>query len=487
MAPPPCGPGRNTPPWAESLRSVRQPLRKTPADPPCVSALIPPSFPSGCDHHFYYQHDQHDQSDQHDRRWRRTSRTDSPAAPPARSLSPTRRRAPRAAAVHRDRRRRARRERDRPQLRRARHRARSASAAPPIARPAAASARSAPARRRRAPRGEGGQGAAREGEEGGEARARGAGRRGGGDRRGRRRAPPRGGGGRGGGEGGGGGGGDARSQHRRSRPTVVARIDLDVFDVRHRRLRRAHESATRYGRPRARCRHVSRRRRHHPQAIERRLIRPLPPGASAARLAGVGRAAVGVVVGVKEFGVFVACGAERDGLIHVSEFPRGAAAGAGRRIDCYVQRVDLRQGRLSLTPTRRRRRRRRRRARSPPPAPPPALTRSFALGLTSPCRHHVDRRAAAPRPPPRAAGFRADAGADADPTPVWAARPHHDARRKYRVGGAGDGGGARRHARGARDAHLPPRRGARRAGAHARLDRPRVAHRTAAAPCTLAA
>ena len=61
LAPPPCGPGRNTPPWAESLRSVRQPLRKTPADPPCVSALTPPSFPSGCDHHFYYQHDQHDQ------------------------------------------------------------------------------------------------------------------------------------------------------------------------------------------------------------------------------------------------------------------------------------------------------------------------------------------------------------------------------------------------------------------------------------------
>ena len=112
LAPPPCGPGRNTPPWAESLRSVRQPLRKTPADPPCVSALTPPSFPSGCDHHFYYQHDQHDQSDQHDRRWRRTSRTDSPAAPPARSLLTVREDAHvRAAAVHRDRRRRARRER----------------------------------------------------------------------------------------------------------------------------------------------------------------------------------------------------------------------------------------------------------------------------------------------------------------------------------------------------------------------------------------
>ena len=274
LAPPPCGPGRNTPPWAESLRSVRQPLRKTPADPPCVSALTPPSFPSGCDHHFYYQHEQHDQSTtRHDRRWRRTSRTHSPAAPPPRSLLTVREdRHLRAAAVHRDRRRRARRAGTTPTTPRSASRARSASAAQPIARSsAAASARSAPAGGgARAPRGEGGQGAAREGEEsGGEARARGAGRRGGGDRRGRRRrAPPRGGGGRGGGEGGGGGGGgDARSKHRRSRPPS-SRASISTCSTCATAASGAPtERATRHGRPRARCRRLSRRRRHHRQAI----------------------------------------------------------------------------------------------------------------------------------------------------------------------------------------------------------------------------
>ena len=147
----------------------------------------------------------------------------------------------------------------------------------------------------------------------------------------------------------------------------------------------------------------------------------------------------GVVVGVKDFGVFVACGAERDGLIHVSEFPRGVPPPElGRRIDCYVQRVDLRQGRLSLTlypppppppkrapppppppppPPR---------ARSPPPAPPPSLTRSFALADFALVATH-DRRAAAPRAAvPRAAPKPAPAPAPAPvpmptPTPVRAA------------------------------------------------------------------
>ena len=379
----PClGPTRRAraqpPPWAKSPRSARHRSAKRRLTRRALGA-DPAEFPSGCDHHGLPARPA--RPVRPTRPSMETDPTHSPAAPPARSLHRYEKTRTFDVAVHRDRRRRARRAGP-IQLRRARHRApRSAWRCRDRALSAAASAHSAPARRRRrAARRRRQRCGARRRRKRGEARARGA------EAEAataaavnveRRRVEAA---------------AEAAAQaaaavaaatHARSivdRSTVVARLDLDA---RHAPRPPPARSGRRRRRPRPAARTLPPCRSPSPSASSSSDRSGGSSGrrraAGAARPAGGGRQLPGRRRR-RELGVFVACGAERDGLIHVSE-PRGAPPPElGRRIDCYVQRVDLRQGRLSLTlhpppppppppPPRW----------SPPPAPPPALTRSFAL------------------------------------------------------------------------------------------------------------